>query len=111
MSDIELHLGSITELRLPDNLEEFFKNHGISPDDTYHSDRYTLYYDNDYNPKYIYTKSNRLFVIDDTREEGETDISIISQVGVHKHDYIFQFYNGGTCFSEALIEKLDEFIK
>lgn len=50
-------------------------------------------------------------IIEDSQEEDYEDLSIMMPNSDGTFDYIMQFYNGGTCLSEMLENKIKEMYK
>lgn len=50
-------------------------------------------------------------IIEDKEEEDYNDISILHPNNDGTFDFIFQFYNGGTCFKEMVHEAIEKYKK
>lgn len=117
MSEIELHTGILKEVNtrgltveewikrwvdnyLDTNKCSYYSDHRGDPDFNYTDAFYDLTY---YNP-YIITK-DKIFKVYDNLLESDF-ICDINKNDNGEYTYITQFYNGGTCLTEVLGNKL-----
>lgn len=112
MSYTELHIGKIKKVDLNGlTVEEWCKNecekHNITLDkwnDTY-KDALFSYQD----PIKVVDVNGILWEIEDNeREEGDNNISVLTPNSDGTHNYVMQFYNGGTCLSEMLEDAIKD---
>lgn len=117
MSEVELHTGFLIEVNtrgltveewikrwvdnyLDTNKCSYYSDHRGDPDFNYTDAFYDLTY---YNP-YIITR-NKIFKVYDHLQESDF-ICDINKNDNGEYTYIAQFYNGGTCLTEVLGNKL-----
>lgn len=116
MSETERHIGKVRKADLKGmNTEDWCKKKceelGIANEIKWH-DTYeeTLLSESNETPV---VKVNGEFweVIEDKEEEDYEDISIIRPNNDGTYDFLFQFYNGGTCLSEMLEDGIKKIYK
>lgn len=112
MSEIQTHIGKLSRIYVPYTLKKFeewieeYKNINLSEKRLHKN--YTIYYDYNGNPKFIIFNVDKAFeVIDQTFEDGIGDINYFKRINKNQYDYVFQYYDGGTCFREVLEECLE----
>lgn len=116
MSEVERHIGKIKPIDLKGmDSEEYCKKKcedlGIADKiKWYNSFEETLLSEHHGKP---IVKVNGEFweVIEDKEEEDYNDISILRPNNDGTFDFIFQFYNGGTCFEEMVHEAIEKYKK
>ena len=63
-------------------------------------------YDFDMNDKFYVVKGNIYETIED--KEVDDDASFLKDNGDGTYDYFMEFYNGGTCLSECILDELEK---
>lgn len=104
MSDYERHKGSIEKV-LCDNLEKFAKKL-IDTELPEYYDNYVDMLMDDWEDYGYYVYKNELYRIIDEYQEHSNDI-FNYEIKDGKIEYLFSFYNGGTCLSTEINEVLD----
>lgn len=110
MSSTELHIGKLREISLEGkSIEEVAKtiiegihNKTYEPVTSYLDDLLSIY-----PPEYFYVNDKLYKIIGDVKyEDGCEDISTLTKNEEGDYEFVMQFYNGGTCFSEMIEEAL-----
>lgn len=107
MSEIEKHIGKLKKVDLQGkSVEEWAKEQCDKRSilKSYHDTYSEVLQYGVYN-KFIFVEDYVFEVIDDQVDEDK-DISHIEPIGDDTYFYIFNFYNGGTCFSEMAEDAL-----
>lgn len=107
MSYTETHIGKLIKITPPDNIDSWFAKLNIDPTVSDIHDNYTLYYTREDIPLVIITTSGDIFMIQDTLLEDD-DICEFKKINSCEYNYVFRFYNGGTCFWKQLTDKLNK---
>lgn len=125
MSYTELHVGKLQPLQFDMNIEEFKEwlktKDGFEVEDfeEYLEEGYEFFqvrdkskkYKENLYIKYVYNKGTLYEVVNHKAGESDDDLHITNKNSDGTIDFIYMFYNGGTCFSEMLEEGLDKLIK
>lgn len=115
MSEIQTHIGKlkrISSFKSIDEFENWICKQNI--DITNGKDKkynYTLYYDFQGNLKYVFFTPKFIYEIIDNEIPYEGDINFFQQNSENEYNYVFQYYDGGTCFGEVLSEHLSQIKK
>lgn len=110
MSSTELHIGKLREIDLGGkHVEEVAKtiaeelhHKSYTPVTSYLDDLLDIY-----PPEYFYVNDKLYKIIVDVEyEDGCEDISTLTKNEEGDYEFVMQFYNGGTCFSEMIEDAL-----
>ncbi len=104
MSDYERHKGSIQRIEF-DDLEKFVEKLIDKTLPKYY-DNYLEYLRDNCEDYGYYIHNDILYKIEDSEQEHSDDI-FDYEIKDGKIEYLFSFYNGGTCLSEQIDEVLD----
>lgn len=115
MSEIQTHVGRLIKLKEKfesiKDFEIYLSKLGINLSickDEYPN--YILYYDDKdlgRYPRYIYINPTTIFEVENNYVEYSGYIDFCEKFNDDEYKYIFQYYDGGTCFSEMLSEHLN----
>lgn len=111
MSEVELHIGTLKEVDTQGlTVEEWCKKEceklGVT-ELTYGNSNYFEVLDDITNYSKFLISNNKLYEIIDSKYE-DTDIYEMYPNVDGSYSYVMRFYNGGTCLSECLQNKLDK---
>ncbi len=109
MSRTEFHTGKLYPVKIETSLEETCKSiaarHGVELGEDWQED----FRENFNESEEYFIHGEKLYrVIDHVESEDEEYFMRLSRNSDGSLQFIGQFYNGGTCFSEMLEEALDE---
>lgn len=117
MSNYEIHVGKLKKIdykrlgfnTIEDWCKEMCMEEHITPK-SYHKDYIEdwLYHDKNYNKYHI--RNDKLYKIIDKMYE-DRDLCEMKLNNDGEFEYVFSFDNGGTCLSEMIDEKLNDFDK
>lgn len=111
MSEMELHIGTIKEVDMQGlTIEEWCKKECENSFEITHLGIFNCYYDFlmslTNHRKYI-VLNDKIYRIDDKEYEDDYIYEMYPNED-GSYSYVMRFYNGGTCLSECLEEKLNE---
>ncbi len=111
MSYTELHIGKIKKVDLNGlTVEEWCKRECEKQDIPLNPEWHDTYkeslLENQYPMKVVDVNGSLWEIIEDNKQEGGEDISVLTPNSDDTYSYVMQFYNGGTCLSEMLEEEI-----
>lgn len=110
MSQTELHFGKLRKIAIPCSFEEWAKSRcqldNIQKQS--YNDTWAEQLQDSFRNRYFFVKDELWEVFDHVEKEDYDDIYELTPNPDGTYSFIMQFYNGGTCLSECIEEKLLE---
>ena len=112
MSQNETHFGRIRKLETDLVVEEFFRlkceEVGVTSIAGYGRDTWERTYQSEISDQKYFVLNNQIWEVVDHVSADDDDLDVFIPSSDGSYIFVYQFYNGGTCFGEVMEENLQK---